>query len=287
MIPMTEFVYVRPHTLDEALALLAEPGANRVLAGGTDFVVQARRGEITCDRVIDIMHLPELRGIHISDSGKIVLGAAVTFSAMLDHAALCERVPLLAEACRAVGGVQIRNRATVGGNVANAAICADIATALVCLDAVAHIVTPDGEIAHPVQDVIAGPRQTTLTPGALIRAFTFQAPPDPARTAYLRVERRQAATIARVSLAAAGRLTGGRIAAVRLVPGAAFERPQRITAVEDMLTGQPPTEDLFVAAGQRMSAIYEQVMGARGSAAYKSRVLAALTERALRHCFRT
>lgn len=285
---MTDFAYVRPQTVDEAVALLAEPGANRVLAGGTDFTVQLRRGEITCDRVVDIMHLPELQTIDISADGTIMLGAAVTFSAVLDHAALCARVPLLAAACRTVGGVQTRNRATVGGNVANAAPGADIATVLTCLDATAHIITANGEATIPVQDVIAGPRRTTLDPSALICAFMFQAPTDPARTVYLRADRRAAMAIARVALAAAGALDGeGKIDSVRLVPGATFERPQHITAIENMLAGQHPSEALFVEAGQHMRAVYEQVMSARWSAPYKSQALAALTERALRHCFRT
>jgi CO/xanthine dehydrogenase FAD-binding subunit len=117
---MSDFSYVRANSLGEAVALLSEPGIHsRVLAGGTDLVNQFRKGEAWCDRVVDVAHVPELRGIQ--DGNPIRVGAAVTHAEIAESALLQERAPILVQACQQIGSPQIRNIATIGGNVVNAA----------------------------------------------------------------------------------------------------------------------------------------------------------------------
>lgn len=284
---MSDFEYVRPDSLEQALALLNEPGLRcRVLAGGTDLVVQLRRDGCTFDRLVDVTHLDALQGIHLDDDGTATIGAAVILADLLDHSALGARVPLIAEACRGVGGAQTRNMATIGGNVANAAACADLVPVLVCLEAVALVATPGMEQSLPVADLVVGENQTCLPPGSLIRAFAFELPPDHARMIYLRVARRRAMAVARVALAALSWVDGvGRIAEARLVPGAAFDRPRRVPEIERLLLGETFDEQLAVTAGEQMRQLYAREMSERWSVPYKQRVLAALTERAVRHCF--
>lgn len=280
---MTDFEYVRAQTVSEVVKLLNEPGiVSRVLAGGTDLVLQLRRGAVAFDRLIDVTWIPALRAIAVSDSA-ITIGAAVTCAEMLAHAALMDAIPILGEACRCIGGVQVRNMATIGGNVANAAPCADLAAVLICLDASALVVAPTGEHRIPVAEWLA---ERGDHPGVLVRAFVFAPPSKMTRAVYLRVERRQAMAIARAALAVCGAPDdAGRIASVRLVPGAVFDYPRRMSEVEAALVGQVPAEDLFVAAGAQVQAVYEAASGERWSVPYSGPVLAALTERALRHIF--
>lgn len=276
---MTELEYARARTIDEAVALLNEPGVRgRVLAGGTTLALQLRRQGPTWDRLVDITHVPDLLAIDLAGNW-LSLGAAVTLTSLLDHTALVTAVPLLAEACRVAGAVQIRNRATLGGTVMNAAGCADLATVLVCLDAEALLASSHGTRRVPVANVLA----EGIPPGELLCAFELDVPPEPARTAYLRVDRRRAIAGAQVSLAAIGQLDhDGRVADIRLVPGGVFEHPRRVPEVEGMLRGQPATETFGVAVGQRMRELFADRDEDRWSLPFKAHVVAALTERVLR-----
>lgn len=280
---MNDLTYVRAPSLAEALTLLNEPGhVSRVLAGGTDLVRQIRSRAVDFDRVVDVSRIPELHQIQVSAAGDIHLGAGVTFSEVLQHPLLADRVPLLAKACRAVGGVQVRNRATVGGNVANGAASADVATVLVCLEAVAAVAGPGTEDRALVSDLLANP-VAHCPPGRLIRSFEFQAPIDRRRTAYLRLGRRQGMSIAWSSIAAVGEVDARRrTSSVRMAAGAVFEHPRRLAEVEALLLGETPTEAGFIAAGRLLAEQVAQECGDRWSAPYKQAVVAALAERALR-----
>jgi CO/xanthine dehydrogenase FAD-binding subunit len=278
---MSEFTYVRPRSLDEAVALLSEPGVHsRVLAGGTDLVNQFRQGEAPCDRVVDVAHVPELRGIE--NGNAIRIGAAVTHAEIAESALLRERAPILVQACGQIGSPQIRNVATIGGNVANAAACADSLPVLVCLEAQAVVVSAWGVERIPVTDLVTGVYQTQLPPGGLIQAFEFEAPPPGSRMSFQRIGRRQAMSIARLAVAALGAVDGeNRVSLLRLVPGAAFARFRRATSVEDLLVGQEPTAGRITDAGQELTRLFLHESGGRWSAQYKERAIAALTERAL------
>jgi CO/xanthine dehydrogenase FAD-binding subunit len=283
---MPDFTYVRAHSLDEALALLNEPGLRcRILAGGTDLVNQFRKGEVVCDRLVDVAHVPELRAIEAAQA--IRVGAAVTHAEIAESALLQERASLLVQACRQIGSPQIRNIATIGGNVVNAAACADTLPVLVCLEAQAVVVSPGSVERVPVADLVSGVYQTGLPPGGLVQAFEFEAPPPGSRSSFQRIGRRQAMAIARLSVAALGGLDAeGRVSLLRLVPGAAMARFRRATAVEDQLLGRRPTAEEIAAAGREMTRLFLQESGGRWSARYKERAIAALTERALQEVLR-
>jgi len=278
---MSDFSYVRANSLDEALALLDEPGLHsRVLAGGTDLVNQFRQGEVLCDRVVDVAHVPELR--EIQDGHPIRIGAAVTHAEIAESALLQERVPILVQACGQIGSPQIRNVATIGGNVVNAAACADSLPVLVCLEAQAVVVSSSGEQRVPVADLVTGVYQTWLPPGNLIQAFEFEAPPPSSQMSFQRIGRRQAMSIARLSVAALGAVDDdNRVSMLRVVAGAALARFRRANSVEDILIGRQPTGQRIADAGREMTRLFLQESGGRWSAQYKERAIATLTERAL------
>ena len=279
---MSKFTYVRARSLEEAVTLLSERGVrSRVLAGGTDLVNQLRKGEVSCDRLVDVAHVPELRGIE--NGSRIRIGAAVTHAEIAESALLQERAPILVWACQQIGSPQIRNVATIGGNVVNAAACADTLPVLVCLEADALVASARGVERVPVAELVTGVYQTGLPPGGLLQAFEFEAPPLRSRMSFQRIGRRQAMSIARLSIAALGALGNeGRVSLLRVVPGAAFARFRRAPSVEDLLLGQQPTSQRIADAGREMARLFLEESGGRWSAQYKEQAIAALTERALR-----
>ena len=280
---MARFDYVRADSIAEALKLLGEPGLiSRSLAGGTDVMVLVRNEKPPFDRLVDISRVPEMKRIE-RRGDEIFLGAAVTFTEAERNALLREVAACLAEACRSVGGPAVRNAGTLGGNVANAAACADSLPALACLDAVAHVRSLAGERSFLLNELIQGANRTAIQPGELLTHFTFPVPPTGVRSAFLKLGRRNAQAISRLSMAAAGRLdAGGRIDYVRLAPGAAMPRPQRFTEVEALLLGHAPTDELLAAAGAKTAEVMIGVTGRRWSTEYKEIAIQGMAEQTLR-----
>jgi len=280
---MPRFDYVRAGSVAEAVHLLAEPGVrSRLLAGGTDLLVYIRHEPPNFDRVVDIGRVPELKRIE-RRGDEVIIGAAVTFTEAAESALLQEVAPCLVEACLTVGGPAIRNTGTLGGNVANAAACADSLPPLTCLDAVAHLRSLVGERALPLDELIRSANRTAIRPDELLTHFTFLAPPADARQAFIKLGRRNAQAISRLSVAAIGRRDGqGRVDYVRLSPGAAMPVPRRLHEVEAMLLGQAPSDELLAAAGRRSAEAMIAVTGRRWSTEYKEVAIRALVEQALR-----
>jgi len=281
-----DFSYECPTNIQDAVAMLDEAGVRSCpIAGGTDLTIGLRNGWILVDRLVDLTRILELRTIQKANQ-VVRIGAAVTFTEIINNPMLRKDLPLLVKACEQVGCDQIRNLGTIGGNVANAAVCADSLPPLVCLGSVAVIQSPRGQTRIPISEFVTGPNQTCMPHGGLIESIEIPAQPAGVKGAFERIGRRKAMAIARLSLAALGSLgSDGRISRVHLVPGAAFPRFMRITPVEDLLIGKQPEEALFAAAGQAMADQFNQVSGNRWSAEWKLKAMAAITERALRQVF--
>jgi CO/xanthine dehydrogenase FAD-binding subunit len=280
---MSRFDYVRPRTVAEAVALLGDPGhVSRPLAGGTDILVYIRHTKPSFDRVVDISRVPELKVIE-RRGDEIMVGASVTYTEAAESVLLQEVAAVLVEACLTVGGPAIRNAGTLGGNVVNAAACADSVPALVCLDAVAHLRGAMGERSLLVSDWIEGANHTGLRLGELLTHFTFPYPPAGARHAFTKLGRRNAQAISRLSMAAIARLDpAGHVDYVRLAPGAAMPSARRLHEVEALLLGQAPTDDLLAEAGAKTAECMIAVTGRRWSTEYKEVAIQSLAERTLR-----
>jgi CO/xanthine dehydrogenase FAD-binding subunit len=283
---MERFGYVRAASLAEAVALLNEPGMkSRPLAGGTDLALLLRADPPVCDRVVDITLIPELHRIY-REGDRVTIGAAATFSEVIASSIVAETAPVLAQACRQIGAMQIRNMGTLGGNVANAAACADSLPALVCLDAVARVMTPQGEQAWPVAELVRGPGHTIIPAGGLLVSLSYQVPLPGSRSAFLKLARRKAMAISRLTVAALGRLDDtGRIAEARLAPGSATPQICRFRVVEDSLMSQRPSHDLYKSAAQLAAGEMTRLAGRRWSSEFKEPALMALTVRALAQVF--
>ena len=279
---MARFDYIRAHSVDEALQYLGEPGlTNKPLAGGTDILVYLRQRQPWFDRLVDISRLRELKVIQV-EGPDIHLGAAVTFAEAARSKLLQQTVPFLVEACRSVGSPQIRNLGTMGGNVVNAAACADSLPPLVCLDAVAHLYSRQGYRAVPVSELITSPGRSNLQAGELLTHFTFGVPPDGVRSAFIKLGRRNAQSISRLSMAAMGRSDArGLVDFIRLTPGAAMPQTRRLAEVEKLLLGKEASQALLFEAGRQVAAVMVEVTGRRWSTEYKEIAIQALAERSL------
>jgi CO/xanthine dehydrogenase FAD-binding subunit len=233
------------------------------------------------DRVVDITLTPELH--EIRREGEVVtIGAAASFSEIIDSQVVQETAPLLIEACHSVGAPQIRNMGTLGGNVANAAACADSLPALVCLDATAHALTPAGALQWTVSELVIRPNQTKLPAGALLTGFSYQAPAAGSRGVFLKLGRRNALAISRLTVAALGRINeSGKVAEIRLVPGSATPQIRRFPEAEGHLLGQTPTVALCEEAARIAVEEMTAVTGKRWSSEFKEPALFSMVARAL------
>lgn len=283
---MPRFDYIRPTSLQQAIELLNDPGyKSRLLAGGTDLMVYLHHQEPNYNRVIDISLLPELKTIR-KEGNQIFLGAAVTFSEAMESELLQTTVPFLVEACRQVGSPQIRNTGTIGGNVANAAACADSLPVLVCLDAAAHLSSPRGERTLLLTELVQEPNHTLIESGEILAYFTFDVPPAGTKTAFIKLGRRNAQAISRLTMAAMGRLGAeGQVDFVHIAPGAATPHTVRFKEAEDALIGQPPTPERLAQAARQVAEVMIQTTGRRWSTEYKEPAIIALAERALQQVF--
>lgn len=279
-----DFTYHRVESLREACALGRELGsAARFLAGGTEVLVDLRQRRYGVAHLIalDEVAEPRLRGVR-RDGGALRVGALATLEELGAAAAVRERFPALAEAVRGMAGVQIRNRATIGGNFCAAVPCADTPPVCVVGDARLRVVSADGERELPAEALFVGPRQTALAPGEVLCEIVIPAQPAGSGAAYARFARRRANTLATASAAARVVLEGGRIAQARIALGAVAPVPLRAVAAEQALEGRAPTEDALAEAAQRAAVEARPIDDFRASAEYRRELVAALTLRALR-----
>jgi CO/xanthine dehydrogenase FAD-binding subunit len=272
--------FLRPESLNQALEALA-PGRAKVLAGGTDLMVALRAarlegGELP-EVLLDVSRLAELQRCELG-GGSPYLGAGLSFRRLESDPAVLARIPVLAQAAATVGSVQVRQSATIGGNVANASPAADGLTALMALGAQAEIVSDQGARRCPLGELITAPYQTALASHELILGFVLAPPPEPAGQVFLKVGRRGEVAVARLNLAVC---LDREMAGPRVVLGSCFPTPRRLTGVEELLAGATPGPDLGRKAGEMAASHFTEICGWRASAEYKVPAIARCTAAAL------
>ncbi len=198
---MTWENYYMPSSTEEALSLLDKyQGEARLIAGGTDLMVQHKSEPIKAKALIDIGGIPDLKKIH-EENGRVYVGGAVTHSQVVGSPLLKEKGQVLVDAARAVGALQIRNVGTIAGNVVTAQPAADTAIALVALDACVHIQSGSEKLKKPVLDTFLGPGKSSINPSKeLITAFSYPTPTSLERTGFIRFARRDSLALPLVNL---------------------------------------------------------------------------------------
>ena len=286
---MARFDYLEPHSLDEALRMLSEHGDRaRVVAGSTDFLVRWRTGAWRPDTVVCMQHVPGLDGISWNDDDGLSLGAMVTVQDIEQDDDVRRRYPALAAGATAFAGVQVRNLATVVGNVCNASPAGDTLPALLAYDTQCRIVGAGGERWLPLHQVFVGPGQTALAAGEILTELRLPPPLPNTGGLYIKHSPRGAMDISAAGVAAVVSLAAdGTCASVRIALGAVAPAPLRARAAEDGLTGQTPTGDAIVAAAQSAAAASSPIADVRSGAEYRREMVRVLTERTLRHAVAT
>jgi aerobic carbon-monoxide dehydrogenase medium subunit len=273
--------YEAPESIDGAVALLsAATGEARVLAGGTDLLVQMRADVVDPELIVDIKKIAETRAV-MEEKGGWRIGAAVTGAELKEHARLKKAWPGVVEAANLIGSTQVQGRATLGGNLCNGSPAADSVPALIAAGAVATLAGPQGRRDLPVEDVMLGPRKLALRKGEIVVSFLL--PPRPPRSAdaYLRFIPRTEMDIAVVGAGVNVTLDGaGAITAARVSLGAVAARvllvPQAAQAIVGSRLDAPAQQRLEAAA----RAVCRPIDDKRGTVEFRIDVAAVLTRRA-------
>ncbi|GAK55661.1 aldehyde oxidase and xanthine dehydrogenase [Candidatus Vecturithrix granuli] len=269
-----------PKNLEHALELLVEKSYH-VLAGGTDVVIQARM-KPEPQQLLNIFGLPELKQISENESF-VTLGSTVTISEILRHEAIRRYFPVLIEACARIGSTQVRNRGTLGGNIINAAPCADTVPPLILYHASAHFQSKHGRREVAMSDVILKQYQTCIRPDELLVAVTIPKPAKTCYASYFQLGRRNAMNITRLSISAMLALdANGKIEECILVDGSMFSRSQRLTPVEQALIGKALTDETIAAIERPLAEMIDVQLGKRWSSEYKKPVFIHVCQDVLR-----
>jgi len=258
-------------------------GAKAILAGGTDMMIQLRSQNGSPIRLVDITRIPELSGIEQRNGG-IWIGALTTMSQLAASPLILGKIPVLAKAAASVGSPQIRNRATIGGNLCHASPCADTVPPLVALNAALQLRSRRGIRQLSVEDFVLGAYRVAIDTEELLEGIQIPVPPPQMRMTFYKLGRRKALAIARINLAVGLQLANGRIADAVVSPGSIMPVPKRLRSVEKKLIGQKPSSDLFQTIGREVSELMVTESGERWSTPYKKPVVAALVARCLEQC---
>ena len=261
-------VALRPRTLDEALRRLEDDPDLVPTAGCTDLMVRGPEALQRMDRVIDLLAIDGLRGIREVDSA-LEIGATTSFSEIRRSAAVRAAFPALAAAASMVGGWQIQNRATLGGNMANASPAGDSLPVLLALDAIVVAAGARGVREIPYAEFHTGYRQTALRAGEIVASVRLPFLPEGSVQAFRKVGTREAQAISKVVVAMTGRVEGGRIAELRLAAGSVAPVPVRLRAAEDAVRGKPPGDATADLAGREAAGAVTPIDDVRSTAEYR------------------
>jgi aerobic carbon-monoxide dehydrogenase medium subunit len=279
---MRRFELATPGNLDECLKLLAGRGPEtKLLAGGTDLLPQMKNSVLKPARVVDLSGVAELRVLAADDGRGLRVGAAVTARQLERDARVKATYPSLAESGALVGSIQVRNLATLGGNICNAAPSADMAPPLVALEAEAVIAGPRGRRRVPMASFFTGVRQTVLGPDEILVEFVIPSPGPRSGGSYLRHTPRRELDIAVVGVASQLTLTDGVCSRARIALAAVAPTPVRATAAEQSLEGQRLTPSLIEQAAALAVEAARPISDQRGSAEFRRHLVRVLTRRTL------
>jgi CO/xanthine dehydrogenase FAD-binding subunit len=257
-----------PRSLAEAVELLATEPGFLPAAGCTDLMVKTPLERAAAGPVLDLLRIEELRGIREVDGG-VEIGATTTFREIGASRLVREQFPSLAAAAHVVGGWQIPDRATIGGNAANASPAGDSLPVLLALDATVVCAGPDGRREVPYDDFHTAYRRTALAPGELIAAFRLPRPAAGSVQAFRKVGTRQAQAISKLVVAMHAEVEDGVIRRLRLAAGSVAPVPLRLVAVEDALTGRRLDEETVELARRTATESVEPIDDVRSTAAYR------------------
>jgi len=280
-----DFVFLAPATLEEAVHLLAtHRDRAKILAGGTDLMLQLQDGLFQPDYVISVRNIPELNTLEFDPERGLTLGAATPLRRIETDSLIQRKYPQLATGAREIGSIQIRNLGSAGGNICTATPSGDILPSLVSLEATARVASVRGERLIPLEQFFVGVRRTVLEPDEIL--VDLRIPPPPPRTsgAYIKLYTRPAMDLAIVGVAATVTLAADNatIQQAAICLGAVAPTPIRAREAEEILIGRPLDENILAEAGQAAARAARPISDVRASAEYRREQCDLMTRRAVR-----
>ncbi len=278
---MKWFDYAAPVSVAEAVGLLTAHPSARLLAGGTDLLVQLRAGRKETDLVVDAKRIPELNALHYDPAHGLTLGSAVPCYRIYRDKTVARAYPSLVEVASLIGGTQIQGRASIGGNLCNAAPSADSIPLLIALGATCRVAGPLGSRDVAVEDFCVAPGRTVLQPGELLVSLHLPAPAPHSGARYLRFIPRNEMDIAVAGVGVEVVLENGRFRSARVALAAVAPTPLYVREAGEALAGSPVDDASIAAAAEIARKSARPITDMRGTSDYRSHLCAVLTRRAL------
>lgn len=274
---LSKFDYVRTQVLEEALAYLGKNAGTKILAGGTDLMVMLRRNVEMPEHVLDIKSIPETKRLEYKPQEGLFIGASITVNQVAEAEFIQKKYTALAQAANSLASYQLRNRATLVGNICNASPGADLSGPLLVYEAKVHIANCQGERVVDVNEFFTGVKKTVLKQGDLVVGVSLPDVGDEDVSLYLKQTRIKGHDLGIVGVAA--RLTAAKKCFVAM--SAVAPTPIRLTKLEAMINSQPLTTELAALAGEEARNQIKPISDMRSSAEYRLHVSGVLVKRAL------
>jgi carbon-monoxide dehydrogenase medium subunit len=280
---MNRFEYREARTIDEAVEMLSQDDGGRMVAGATDVLIRWRQGAWTPRYVLNIKRIPGLDEVHYNPAEGLRLGALVKIRTLEQHPLIRQHYPALTQAATAFAGVQIRNLATLGGNVCNASPAGDTLPALLAYGASCHLAGSGGTRVVPLAEFVQGPSQTTLRPAELLVELRLPSPLPRTGALYIKHSPRSTMDIATIGVASVVSLADEVCQQVRIVLGAVAPTVIRAPEAEALLTGHAPDTERLQQAAQAAMAAASPIDDIRGTAAHRRAIVMPLVQRTLHY----
>ena len=274
---MRKFEYLKPDSIKETISILSQYGGKaKILNGGTDLIVEIRDKIIQPEYVVDIKAIPQLNKITYSEQDGLHIGATVTLNEISNSKVVQRNYPILAEACKTVGSYQVRNRATLVGNISNASPAADTAPPLLVLEAKVDIIGPTGEKIVPINEFFTGVKKNILKKGEIVTWVIVPSLRDEWTGVYRKQGRRKDVDLATVGVAVVCIRDE-----IRIALGAVAPTPIRAFKTEELLKGKTIDESLLEKAGISVLTEVSPISDVRSSQEYREEIIKVLVRRAI------
>lgn len=275
---LSKFDYSKPESLEEALSYLDENPGTKILAGGTDLMILLGRNRVTCDHILDIKAISEVKELSYTEDEGLFIGAAITANQICESDIIRENYSALAEAADNLASYQIRNRATLVGNICNASPGADLAAPLLVYDAKVHIASTEGNRVVEINEFFTGVRQTVVKENEIVTGVSIPRMEAGDRSTYLRKSRIKGHDLCNVGLAL--RLTAEE--ELQLAIAAVARTPLRLTEIEEAIAGKELSPELIEWISQEIKKYMEPRSGSiRSTPEYRYHIAEVLTKRGL------
>lgn len=277
---MNHFDYFKPRSLAQALELKNKIPGSKFIAGGTDLMVQIKRRKIFPEALISLRSVPGFSSIHVN--GGAVIGSLATVTELLQHPVILKHYSIIAEAARHLGSPQIRNVATIGGNLCNCSPSADLALPLLVLEAKVKIRSPDDAQVIPIEDFFKGPGDPRLSQEQVLEKIVLEPPAPQAKTVFMK-KGRVKMDLAVASTAVFVEIEGQMCHRARVAAGSAAPVPMRLKKVESLLEGKKISPGLLERAQELAEKSVDPITDVRGTEEYRRRLIGVFIRRSMEH----